>query len=217
MIPTGIKKLDQFLGGGIKNGMITDIFGANGSGKTQLAMQISINSLLHGGQVLFQDTTGEFRPERMLEIIKAKKMNSNLLNKIKVSRITNTSEQIQDISKIRESNSFSLVIIDNISALFSFEYSKEEQTLEKNILFMKYMRDLSLTAIQNKIPIVITNVTRNIDNLEIDNLEKSISMFTHLKIRLSKEGQKCKGEIFSPLEKYEFSYVISSAGLHDFS
>jgi len=48
MILTGIKKLDKFLGGGIKNGIITDIFGANGTGKTQLAIQISVNCLEQG-------------------------------------------------------------------------------------------------------------------------------------------------------------------------
>ena len=40
MISTGIKKLDNYLGGGIKGGIITDIFGATGTGKTFVAFQI---------------------------------------------------------------------------------------------------------------------------------------------------------------------------------
>ena len=139
MISTGIKKLDQLLDGGIKNGIITDIFGANGTGKTQLAMQISINSLKQGGKILFLDTTGEFRPERMLEIIKSQNLNSSLLDNVSVGRITNTAEQIQFLSKLTQMNNFSLVVIDNVSDLFSFEYSKKEQTLEKNSSFMKYI------------------------------------------------------------------------------
>ena len=112
MISTGIKKLDNYLGGGIKGGIITDIFGATGTGKTQLTMQISINSLLDGNQVLFQDTTGQFRPERMLDLIKIRNLETNLLDRVKVGRITNSSEQIQFLSKIREQD-FSLVVIDN--------------------------------------------------------------------------------------------------------
>ena len=218
MISTGIKKLDQLLDGGIKNGIITDIFGANGTGKTQLVMQISINSLKQGGKILFQDTTGEFRPERMLEIIKSQNLNSSLLDNVYVGRITNTAEQIQFLSKLTQMNNFSLVVIDNVSDLFSFEYSKKEQTLEKNSSFMKYMHDLSLIAIQKKIPIVVTNIVRNIGDLELENLDKSISMFTHLKIKLIKNGNGYVGEIFpSYLGKKKFSYLITPEGLTESS
>lgn len=218
MINTGIKKLDQLLDGGIKNGIITDIFGANGTGKTQLAMQISINSLKQGGKILFLDTTGEFRPERMLEIIKSQNLNSSLLDNVFVGRITNTAEQIQFLSKLTQMNNFSLVVIDNVSDLFSFEYSKKEQTLEKNSSFMKYMHDLSLIAIQKKIPIVVTNIVRNIGDLELENLDKSISLFTHLKIKLIKNGNGYVGEIFpSYLGKRKFSYLITPEGLTESS
>ena len=95
MISTGLKKLDQFLGGGIKEGLITDVYGSNATGKTQLALQISLNVLKNGGQVLFQDTTGEFRPERLVEMMQLRKIDPSLLDKIKVNRITNTGQQIQ--------------------------------------------------------------------------------------------------------------------------
>ncbi len=68
MISTGLQKLDEFLSGGIPDGVIVDIFGGNGTGKTQLLLQLSINSIKNGGHVLYLDTTGEFRPERILEI-----------------------------------------------------------------------------------------------------------------------------------------------------
>lgn len=214
MISTGHKKLDQLLDGGVKNGIITDIFGAYGTGKTQLAMQICINSLQKGGHIFFQDTTGEFRPERMLEIIKTHNFDPKLLDNVKVGRITNTSEQLQYLSKITESENFSLVIIDNVTDLFSFEYSKVTQELEKRNLFMKYMHDLSLIAIQKKIPIVVTNMIRKIDEIEKENLDKSISIFTHIKIKLTKKGTNYYGEILSPIHrKMKFSYLITKNGI----
>lgn len=213
MISTGIKKLDNYLGGGIKGGIITDIFGAAGTGKTQLTMQISINSLLDGNQVLFQDTTGQFRPERMLDLIKIRNLETNLLDRVKVGRITNSSEQIQFLSKIKDQD-FSLVVIDNVTDLFSFEYGNEKQNLEKNVTFMQYMHELSLISIQKKLPIVVTNIIRKIDDLEIENLDKSISMFTHMKIKLLKRGKKYSCEIFpSFLKKKEFPYQITKEGL----
>ncbi len=215
MISTGIKKIDQFLDGGIKNGIITDIFGEAGTGKTQLAMQISINSLLQGGNVLFLDTTGKFRPERMLDLIKSHNSEPNLLDRVKVARITNTSEQFNYLSKIKE-NSFSLIVIDNITDLFSYEFAKEEQNLEKNIVFMRYMHNLSLISIQKKLPILVINMIRKFDDIERENLDKSIIMFTHVKIQLFKKGAKYFGKITpSLLQKKEFEYKITKAGLID--
>ncbi|MFB5646319.1 MAG: ATPase domain-containing protein, partial [Nitrosopumilaceae archaeon] len=217
LIPTGIKKLDHILGGGIKNGIITDIHGSAGTGKTQLAIQIAINSLLKGGQVLFHDTTGVFRPERMLEMITTKNYDSNLLQNMQVARITNVSEQKQNLKMIHKKNSFALLIIDNVAEPFSFEFSKESQLLEKNTTFMKYMHDLSLLAIENKIPIIITNGIRNFNNTEKEILEKPISMFTHVKIKLSKKGKLFNGIVSTALSQHEFSYHISSNGLEDSS
>lgn len=213
MISTGLKKLDQYLGGGIKSGIITDIFGATGTGKTQLAMQISLNSLLQGGRVLFQDTTGQFRPERMFDLIQTHNLEPNLLENVKVGRITNTSEQIQYLSKIKE-NEFSLVIIDNVTDLFSFEFAKEEQILERNTTFIQYMHELSSITIEKKLPIVVTNMIRKIDDLEKENMDKSISLFTHIKIKLLKKGTKYFGEILPYfIQKKEFEYQITKEGL----
>ncbi len=145
MIETGLKKLDQFLGGGIKEGLITDISGQSSTGKTQLTLQICLNALKNQKEILFQDTTGEFRPERLVEIMQSQRMNISLLDKIKVGRITNTAEQIQYLSKI-STNSFSLIVIDNVTDLFSFEYSKKDQIFEKHLSFMKYMHNLSSIA-----------------------------------------------------------------------
>ena len=216
MIPTNIEKLDQFLDGGIKNGIITDIFGPNGTGKTQFLIQISINSLQQGGHVYFQDTTGEFRPERMLEVLKNRNIDHSLMDNVLVNRITNSAEQIDALSKISESH-FDLIVIDNITDLFSFEYSKDELSLEKNITFMKYMHSLSQLTIQYNIPVVITNLIRNKNHDEIENLEKSISIFTHTKIKLSKKGTKFMGNVYSPFAENEFYYNISSDGLHNSS
>ena len=162
MIYTGLQKLDDFLSGGIPPGIIVDIFGENGTGKTLLLLQLSINSIKTGGNVLYLDTTGGFRPERILEIQKESKICINLLEKIMVSRITNTSEQIKSLKDL-EKNDFSLIVIDNITDLFSYEYPNDNSIFEKNSLFMKYMHELSKFAITKKIPIVVTNMVRSIE------------------------------------------------------
>ena len=212
MISTGLQKLDTFLSGGIPNGVIIDIFGGNGTGKTQLVLQLSINSIKNGGNVLYLDTTGGFRPERILEIQKKSNIDFNLLDKITVSRITNTFEQINSIKNFQKNN-FSLIVIDNVTDLFSYEYKNNESIFEKNSLFMKYMHELSFYAITNKIPIVITNMIRNMDDKEIENMANAIDLFTHIKIHLSKNSSIFNGEIYSAFNKESFSYTITTLGI----
>ena len=214
MIKTGLKELDQFLGGGIKDGLITSISGQSATGKTQLAFQICLNALDNGKEILFHDTTGEFRPERLVEMMQFHKINPSLLDKIKVGRITNTAQQIQYLSKSSLKN-YSLIIVDSVTDLFSFEYSKKEQSLEKHISFMKYMHSLSSIAINRKIPIIVTNIVRTIDKREKENLEESISMYTHTKIKLSKDGNRYFCQAISPFDNKKFQYTITSKGITD--
>ena len=214
MIKTGLNELDQFLGGGIKEGLITDISGQNSTGKTQLVFQICINAIKNGKEILFQDTTGEFRPERLVEMLNMRKLDPILLDKIKVGRITNSIQQLEYLSKTTNKN-FSLIVIDNATDLFSFEYSKKEQSLEKHLAFMKYMHNLAGIAINNKIPIVITNIIRSFNEHEEENLEKSIGMFTHIKIRLKKNANGFLCQVVSPFINKKFQYNITSSGLTD--
>ena len=214
IISTGLQKLNEFLVGGIPQGVIVDIFGGNGTGKTQLLLQLSINSIKNGGRVLYFDTTGGFRPERILEIQKRSETDLDFLQQITVSRLTNTSEQIKSIQKL-ENNNFSLIVIDNITDLFSYEYTKNESIFEKNLLFMKYMHELSKFAITKKIPIIFTNMIRTIEGREIENMKSAIDPFTHIKIHLFKNSSKFKGKIYWALDKKSFSYNIDVLGLSD--
>lgn len=212
MIPTGLQKLDKFLSGGIPNNVIVDVFGENGTGKTLFLLQLSINSIKNGGNVLYFDTTGGFRPERIIEIQKELEIEMNLLEKITVSRITNTSEQIKSINNLEQSN-FTLIVIDNITDLFSYEYQEDKSTFEKNLLFMKYMHELSKFAIRKKIPIIITNMIRIVNDTEVENMQNAIDPYTHIKIHLFKNLSKFNGQIYWALKKENFSYTINKIGL----
>lgn len=211
MISTGLPRLDDLLGGGIAAGIITDIFGPGGSGKTQLVMQICTNAIHE--KIIYQDTSGGFQPKRMIELMQAKNLERKLLDNLMIARVTHVADQIANLEKISHMRP-SLVVIDSISDLFSFEYSKESNSLEKHIKFMEYMHSLSLICIEYKIPVVITNVVRRSGEQDVENLDKSISLFTHKKIRLSKEGNKFSAQVLPAFgTKKEMSYGITEQGL----
>lgn len=217
MVSTGIANIDNFFHDHIPDGILIDVYGPSGIGKTQLAMQVSAHTVSNAGRILFHDTTGTFRPERIREILASNLFSFDLLDNIDVSRITNVAEQVNSVSKI-DSSTYSLVVIDNISDLFSFEYFHENQFLEKSKLFLKYMQSLSMFAVENKTTVLMTNVMRAINNKQVENHEKIIDMFTHVKIQLDKiDPNDIEKERLcvcsSAFDKTMFSYKIMPAGL----
>ena len=142
MISSQIDSLDKIFSGGLQNGIITEISGLRGTGKTQFALQFAIEPLSNNKKILFIDTTVEFRPERFLQMIQSRNLSPSLLENLHVSRVTDTQKQIE-VLKSFEKDSFSLLIIDNVTDLFSFEYSKKEHLIEKNLNFGNYMINLS--------------------------------------------------------------------------
>ncbi len=214
MIITKLKKLDEILDSGICAGTITDIFGFRGTGKTQMALQISLNVLKKGKNILFVDTTGEFRPERLLEIVTNRNLDESLLTRLQVARVTNTKEQCELIEKIKKIDDVSLLIVDNVADLFSFEYSKRDQFNLQQQNFMNYMHDLAALAINRKIPIVVTNQLMTANDIEYEKMNYSISNYTHQKIKLERKKDNYQGTFSTPhSQKINFFYKIAKIGL----
>lgn len=74
VISTGSRALDALLLGGVRRGLLYCVFGASGSGKTQLCMQLALNSAMasKSTRVFIVDAKGDFRPERIIDIYKAR-------------------------------------------------------------------------------------------------------------------------------------------------
>ncbi|MEM1959649.1 MAG: ATPase domain-containing protein [Candidatus Nitrosocaldus sp.] len=73
VISTGSRALDALLLGGVRRGLLYCIFGASGSGKTQLCMQLALNYARSSdrARVFIVDAKGDFRPERIIEMYNA--------------------------------------------------------------------------------------------------------------------------------------------------
>lgn len=73
-ISTGSSALNALIGGGIEAGAVTEFYGAYGSGKTAIAHHLAVTTQLPlesggaNGMVVWIDTEGTFRPERVKQI-----------------------------------------------------------------------------------------------------------------------------------------------------
>lgn len=126
-ITTGSKELDKILGGGIETGSITEAFGEFRTGKTQLAHTLSVTSQLsfemNGGQgkVIYLDTEGNFRPERIEAIAERFGLDvEQTLDNIIICRVYSHEEQMEAVKPIAallsdpDQGPFRLLIIDSI-------------------------------------------------------------------------------------------------------
>ncbi|MBE5728562.1 DNA repair and recombination protein RadA, partial [Candidatus Parvarchaeota archaeon] len=132
-ITTGSKALDILLGGGVETQAITEFYGEYGSGKSQVAFQLSINAQLPpekgglGGHVIWIDTEGTFRPSRVEQLAIAQNLDpKTVLENIKIGRAYSSDHQILLVDKIPDiinaDPKVKLVIVDSMMALFRAEY-----------------------------------------------------------------------------------------------
>jgi RecA/RadA recombinase len=236
LLSTGSSHLDQFLHGGIRTGMITNIFGESGTGKSQFCFTICANLLKkkENVNIIFIDTTGTFRPERIFEIIEEDYFSDKLINNIKYFRPYTIKHQFEAIKKINEIKP-KLVIIDTITSIISVE----SKNIARHLILMKFIHELAHLAINNNCAIVTTNMVRNIfysnynntaDNKSIDQkkekqkeiklqrefMEKSVALSVHIKLKfeiLSMADNIYKASFLQPLINDSYLFKITKKGI----
>jgi hypothetical protein len=147
-------------------------------------------------KLIFIDTSGNFRPERILDITEDHNLDKILYN-IHYIRPYSIKDQFEAIKKIYEIKP-KLVIIDTITSLISLE----TKNISRHLILMKFIHELAHNAINNNCAIVTTNMVRNIiyengvyktiNNTEVHKkniklqrefMGKSVSLSIHLKLK----------------------------------
>lgn len=70
-IPTGIDGLDEQLEGGVPRGLVTEIVGASGCGKSQLLVQLAVQAQRDGERCIYISTESGLETRRLRSIIEA--------------------------------------------------------------------------------------------------------------------------------------------------
>ncbi|KAJ6814479.1 DNA repair protein RAD51-like protein 4-like [Iris pallida] len=138
-LPTGCEGIDMLLGGGMREGQLTEIAGPSSSGKTQLCLYVGSHVAdKHMGGVLFLDTCNSFSPRRIACIV-SQFSNSSIreVKELRLKRIMSGifSQSIYDIFALldvlhqlefklnhkvtSETANVCLLIIDSISSLIT--------------------------------------------------------------------------------------------------
>ena len=229
---TGSIALDDLLLGGIETQAVTEFYGEFGSGKSQIchtlcatARQPTAVGGLDGG-VIYIDTEGTFRPERVEQIARARGFDpSQILKSVAVCKIYNSSHLeliIKDLGKYINDFKAKLVVIDSIISLHRAEFAGRGTLADRqqrlNNMLHKLVR---LTEIYN-IAIVITNQVQSSPDTFFGDPTKAaggnvLGHASTYRIYLRKSGENRVAKMIdSPYHPYsETRFTVNEKGTDD--
>jgi len=166
-VSTCTDALDGLLGGGIETQAVTEVYGEFGSGKTQLCHTLCVSVQKPkeegglDGSVLYIDTEGTFRPERIVSIAQAHNMDpAKALDRIIVARAYNSSHQVlilEEAGKMIQEENVKLIISDSTTGLFRMEYLGRGTLASRQQKLGRYIRLLARIAEAYNCAVVATN------------------------------------------------------------
>jgi DNA repair protein RadB len=162
-MPSGCQSLDLLLSGGFESGIITQLYGEAGTGKSNIVMQLAVQAVARGLRVIFIDTEG-FSAERFKQI--AGPGAEEMAAKIMIFEPMSLEQQaiaIREASKIAGQN-LGLVILDSATSLYRVLLEAEDNRSVRRTLTVQ-LSELQEIARRYRIPVVITNqVYMDIEN-----------------------------------------------------
>ena len=151
---TGSDLIDDFLQGGIEKGIITNVYGESGTGKTAFCIQVAAEVAQSGGKVAYIDTEGGFSPERMKQMADEDAL-ENLVIKNPVD-FKGQEETIDELEALVEKEGIDLVIVDSAVSLYRLKVNGDNAS-EINQRLSQQLSELSKIARTQNIPVMITN------------------------------------------------------------
>lgn len=236
-VSTGSVALDALLGGGVESGNITELFGEFRSGKTQFCHTLAVTCQLGigeggaQGKVLYIDTEGTFRPERLAEIAKRFNLDGNaVLENVCHARAFNTEQQMKlivEAAALMSTTRFGLLIVDSATNLYRSEYRGRGELADRQQHLGLFLRGIQRLADEFGVAVVVTNQV-------VAKVDGGAGMFagpqlgpigghiiahasqTRLFLKKGKgESRICKIYDSPSLPEAEATYIISTGGITD--
>lgn len=152
-LKTGCEPIDSLLNGGIEKGIINNIYGESGTGKTNFCIQVAVRVAENGQTPVYIDTEGGFSPERFLQM-----SNEEALDRLLYREATSFEEQIEVIKELEELEIEDLgtIIVDSAVSLYRLNVNGDNAS-EVNQKLSQQLSTLSKMARKHNIPVVVTN------------------------------------------------------------
>lgn len=188
-LPSNCKPLDDLLGGGFESGVVTQIFGEAGSGKTNVCLQLAIECVKGGKKAIYIDTEG-ISADRFKQI--AGENAKDIAKDIIIFEPHSFEEQyaaVRETEKISTEN-IGVIIVDSATAYYRFELDNDDSSirtrreLSNQIGFLHSLarkRDMVVLITNQVYTDINTNTLKPIGGSSLEHISKTI-------IQLEKAG-----------------------------
>ncbi len=164
-IPTGSRKIDAILDGGISGGDVMLVYGDPEAGKTTLAIQCAVNCAKKGLKVLYIDCDNTFSSRRLSQI--AREDADSVATQIVLMRPNDFDEQTRAVDHLEEylTPSLGLIVVDTISTLYRLRVAETpKKTFELNRQLNGQAALIAQTAKTHKLAVLLTSQVRSAFN-----------------------------------------------------
>jgi DNA repair protein RadA len=230
-VSTGSQSFNELMSGGFESGAITECYGEYGSGKTQIAHLLAVNSQKQNPDsvTVYIDTENTFRPERIIQLAKGIGLDPDkALKNIKVARAYNSdhqvllAEKVEDMLKEGDSN-IGIVIIDSLTSHFRAEFIGRGTLAIRQQKLNKHMHTLLKVADTYNVLVYVTNQVMSRPDTFFGDPTQAIgghvvahSSTFRIYLRKGKKGSRVAKLVDSPnLPEGECNFFVNTDGLQD--
>lgn len=198
VIPTGSPSLNIALGvGGIPRGRIIEIYGAESSGKTTLALHIVAEIQKQNQAAAYIDAEHALDPEY------AKKLGVNIKDLL-ISQPDTGEQALEIVETLVKSGAVGLIVVDSVAALtpqaeIEGEMGDQQIGLQARLMSKALRKLTALTAKVNTTILFINQTRMQIATMSYGNPEttpggKALKFYTSVRIELKRIAQIKKGD-----------------------
>jgi len=197
-IPTGSPSLDLALGVlGMPRGRIIEVYGAESSGKTTLALHIVAEAQKQGGVAAYVDA------EHALDPVYAKKIGVKI-DDLLISQPDYGEQALSIVEALVKSSAVKVIVVDSVAALtpraeIEGEMVDQQIGLQARLMSKALRKITALVAKYNTTVIFINQTRMKIGVMMFGNPEttpggKALKFFTSVRVELKRIAQIKKGE-----------------------
>ena len=167
-VSTDSKKLDNILQGGFPTQSFIELYGLPQMGKTQLCLSVAVNTIKSDRGVIWIDTEGAFRSERILALAELRGVSPEKMKKhlfvVTAKNLRRLRIAINQSGMLFADHDIGLVVIDSLMNPFRSEYSGLGDLGERQRELNKFLNHLKrLTSTFNSIVLYTNHVMAKID------------------------------------------------------
>ena len=228
-----VQSIDDLLGGGFETQALVEVYGAFGSGKTQIGHQLAVNCTLpleeggFDGDIFYIDTEDTFRPERITQMARGHGLDpEQVLSRIHVARAYNSAHQmlvVDEIKRMSKGLNVKMIIVDSLTSHFRAEYIGRGMLANRQQKLNRHLKDLKQLADINNALVLVTNQVHSKPDAMWGDPTKPIGghILAHastfrLYLRKAKGGRRIARLVDSPnLPDGECVYQVTEEGLRD--